>query len=72
MALPSRSDQTWAAAPGTADGALLGRNTTSKVGVDGAVPVVRTTLPAAATDAATTQALANAIRAMLIARGDAV
>ncbi len=39
------------------------------LGFFGATPVARQSLPAAATDAATTMALANAIRATLIARG---
>jgi hypothetical protein len=31
----------WAAAPGTDEGALLGRNSTSKIGFFGTTPVVR-------------------------------
>jgi len=40
------SDSTFAAAPGTEDGALLGRNTTSKDGFFGAPPISRPTVPA--------------------------
>ncbi len=48
----------WAAAPGSDDGALLGRNTTSKVGFYGAVPVARPTIPASG---ATVQQLVDAL-----------
>ena len=42
---------------------------TSKIGFFGATPVVKPTVRAAATDAATTQTLANDIRTALIALG---
>ena len=40
------SDTSAAAAQETADGTLLGRNSTSKVGFYGATPVVRPVIPA--------------------------
>ncbi len=40
------SDTEWAAAPGTDDGALVGRNASSKVGFFGANPAPRPTVPA--------------------------
>lgn len=36
----------WAAAPGSGDGALLGRNATSMVAFYGATPVARPVIPA--------------------------
>ncbi len=50
----------WAAAPGSDDGALLGRNSTSKVGFYGAVPVARPTVPATG---ATVQQVVDALAA---------
>jgi hypothetical protein len=48
----------------------VGEISSGKVGFFGTAPVVKPTgTPAAATDAATTQALANSLRASLIALG---
>jgi hypothetical protein len=44
-------------------------HTDGKVGFYGATPVVAQTVAVAATDAATTQALANSLRAALVALG---
>ena len=55
------SDTEWAAAPGTDDGALVGRNTTSKVGFFGANPAPRPTVPATT---ATTQQVVDALAAL--------
>lgn len=43
MAISNNTE--WAAAPGTDDGALVGRDTTSKVGFFGSAPVVRPVVP---------------------------
>lgn len=51
----------WAAAPGTDDGALVGRNSTSKVGFYGTVPVARPTVPATG---ATVQNVVDALAAL--------
>lgn len=48
---------------------LLGLTATGKFGANGAVPLDRVELPAAATDAATTQSLANSMRSLLISFG---
>lgn len=61
MALPSRTDQTWAAAPGTNDGALLGRNSTSKTGHYGTQPIVK---PSLSTSTATTAQIVTALAAL--------
>ena len=49
MAISNNNE--WAAAPGTDDGALVGRDTTSKVGFFGAAPVVRPVVPLTTPDA---------------------
>lgn len=41
----------WGAAPGTNDGALVGRNATSKVGFYGKTPIARPVIPASPTAA---------------------
>jgi len=57
-------------APAWIDGATFEFNTgTAKVGFLGATPVAKQTLPAAATDPATTMALANSLRTALINLG---
>lgn len=48
---------------------VLVSNADGKVGFFGTAPVVEQTIAAAATDAATTQALANSIRTILLAYG---
>lgn len=59
------SDTTWAAAPGTEDGALLGRNGTSKDGFFGVPPISRPTVPA--TDG-TVQQVIDALAALGLVR----
>ena len=54
---------------GTSTGIQIGTGTTQKIGFWNATPVVRPTLAAAATDAATTQTLANSLRTALINMG---
>jgi hypothetical protein len=54
---------------GNPDGTILGQAATSKVGFYAATPVVRQATAAAGTDAATTQALANALRTALLNYG---
>lgn len=51
------------------DGCQIGKTATDKVGFFGATPVVRQASAAAGTDAATTQALANALRTALLNLG---
>lgn len=51
------------------DGILIGLSATDKVGFCGATPIVPATIAAAGSDAATTQALANSIRTILINLG---
>lgn len=46
-------NQEFSAAPGSADGTLVGRNTTTPVGFFGTVPIVQPTLTAAASGAGT-------------------
>jgi hypothetical protein len=53
----------------TTTGLTIGTGATQKLGFYGATPVVRRTLAAAATDAATTQSLANSLRTALIDLG---
>lgn len=55
-----------------ADGQTLGFSPTTPISFYGATPVARQTVAAAATDAATTQTLANSIRTILINLGLAV
>lgn len=59
------NDNTWHAAPGDSDGAVLGRNTTSKIGFYGATSVVKPTVTGAKTG---TAALTSLIAA-LVAQG---
>lgn len=59
------SDTEWAAAPGTDDGALVGRNATSKLGFFGANPVVQPTVPATG---GTVQQVIDALAAMNLVR----
>lgn len=55
---------------GTTTGSKLGANSTQKLGFWGATPVVQPSgTPVAATDAATTQALVNSLRASLVSMG---
>jgi len=54
---------------GTATGTKIGTSSTEKLGFFNASPIVRPTLAAAATDAATTQTLANSLRTALINLG---
>lgn len=56
-------------AVGTTTGTKIGTATSQKLGFFNATPVVQRTLAAAATDAATTQALANSLRTALIDLG---
>ena len=51
------------------DGACIGKSATEKVSFYGADPIVQVSTAAAGTDAATTQALANAIKVYLDASG---
>ena len=53
----------------SADGITVGLTPQTPISFYGANPIVRPTVPAAATDAATTQALANALRTALINLG---
>ena len=52
------TDTQAAAAQETEDGTLVGRNTTSKVGFYGTVPIARQTIPTAATGTEIAAALA--------------
>ncbi|MCZ9882324.1 right-handed parallel beta-helix repeat-containing protein [Arthrobacter sp. B2a2-09] len=54
---------------GSSSGTKLGANATNKLAFFGAIPIVRPTIGAAASDAATTQALVNDLRTKLIALG---
>lgn len=56
-------------AVGTTTGLKIGTATSQKVGFFNATPVVQQTLAAAASDAGTTQTLANSLRSALIALG---
>lgn len=49
--MPINNDNVFAAAPGTDDGTLVGRNATTKVGFYGATPIARPVIPAAPTAA---------------------
>lgn len=51
------------------DGTRMGQAATEKLGFYGATPVVQQASAAAGTDAATTQALANALRTALLNLG---
>lgn len=51
------------------DGSSFGQSATDKISFYGATPVVKAAAAANGTDAATTQALANDIKAKLIALG---
>ncbi len=48
----------WAAAPGTGQGTLVGRNATTPVGFFGATPIARPVVPTAATGTQLAAALA--------------
>ena len=48
----------WAAAPGTDEGTLVGRNTTTKLGFYGTTPIAKQTIPTAATGTQIAAALA--------------
>ena len=50
---------------GSPDGCQIGGAATDKIGLYGTTPVVQQTTAAAGTDAATTQALANALKLAL-------
>jgi hypothetical protein len=50
---------------GIPDGAIMGRSATEKISFYGATPVVQQATAASGTDAATTQALANALKLAL-------
>jgi len=52
-----------------ADGQTLGFSPATPISFYGATPVARQSVPVAATDAATTQALANSLRTALINLG---
>lgn len=52
-----------------ADGQTLGFTSATPISFYGATPIVRPTVSAAATDAATTQTLANSLRTALINLG---
>lgn len=54
---------------GNSDGTVLGQSATDKISFYGATPVAQPTLAANGTDAATTQALANDLKAKMIAFG---
>jgi len=51
----------WAAAPGTADGAVLGKDTTEKVGFFGTTPIAQPTITAANSAAGTAGAVLVAL-----------
>lgn len=51
------------------DGSSFGQSDTEKISFYGVTPVVRATLAANGTDAATTQALANDLKAKLVSLG---
>jgi hypothetical protein len=51
------------------DGSSFGQSATDKISFYGATPVVKATAAANGTDAATTQALANDLKAKLISLG---
>lgn len=53
----------------SADGVVVGLNSTVPVGFYGATPVAQQAVSAAGTDSATTQTLANSLRTALIALG---
>jgi hypothetical protein len=48
----------WAAAPGTDEGTLVGRNATTKLGFYGTTPIARPAIPTAATGTQIAAALA--------------
>jgi len=48
----------WAAAPGTDEGTLVGRNATGKLGFNGTTPIVKPIIPTAATSTQIAAALA--------------
>lgn len=48
----------WAAAPGTDEGTLVGRNATTKLGFYGTTPIAKQTIPTAATGTQIAAALA--------------
>ena len=50
---------------GGPDGTVMGQSATDKIAFYGVTPVVQAATQAAGTDAATTQALANAMRTVL-------
>ena len=54
---------------GNDDGTCLGQSASEKISFYGATPVARQASAAAGTDAATTQALANALRTALLNLG---
>ena len=54
---------------GNDDGTCLGQSASDKISMYGVTPVVQAAITAAGTDAATTQALANALRTMAINLG---
>ena len=59
--LVDQVNQEFAAAPGSSDGTLVGRNATTPVGFYGQVPVVQ---PTWSTGAGTVQTLATALASM--------
>ena len=54
---------------GNPDGTSMGLSASEKISFYGTTPVVQQASAAAGTDAATTQALANALRTALLAQG---
>lgn len=58
----------WAAAPGTDEGSLLGRNAEDKVAFFGAVPAIRPTVPA--TTPTVQQVITALVSLGLIAQSD--
>lgn len=59
-------NQEFAAAPGSADGTLVGRNTTTPVGFFGTVPIAQPTIPASG---ATAAQIATALIALGLCKG---
>lgn len=54
---------------GNPDGTVLGQSATDRIAFYNATPLAQVAVPAAATDAATTQALVNALRTALVNLG---
>lgn len=56
--MAERNDQEWYSAPGSEDGAVIGRDTDSKIGFYGGTPIAKQTIPTAATGTQIAAALA--------------